>query len=182
MHIFLKLTFKRNISLIQKVFIIMQLKHKLTKKRVNIVCAHLKAYEEYSEKRAEQIEFILNCLRECLDDPTTGSESLEQQACIFCGDLNGERAELFYELLMKNEHFSFSDAYLKQYNEIISKEKGFRFKNVDYILYTRNSLRLVNYLDLCDSSMINNKKFYDSLPSLSYPSDHLSLVCDFQFF
>jgi nocturnin len=190
----------------------MQLKHRHSKKRVNILCAHLKAYDEYSEKRTAQTEFLLNILKETIVDKTDIETELRNQPIIICGDFNGDTHEPFYKLItndnknnrsQNNYAFSkstdqpecfinLSDAYFsyREYNNNMFNKDRFKrhgtnnTKNVDYIFYTKSTLKLINYLNLDpDSNEINYSRTNANrnYPSLSYPSDHLSLVCDFQF-
>jgi len=139
----------------------MQLKHKYTRKRLTVVCVHLKAYHEFEQKRYEQTNFILNTLKEHLK---CNQEEINKQSVIICGDFNGFSNEKFYKLIM-------SDSKLKL-NDI---DYSYKKSQVDFLFYTKhnNTLKLVNYLERIEVN--------DSLPNLNYPSDHLSLVCDFRF-
>jgi endonuclease/exonuclease/phosphatase family metal-dependent hydrolase len=143
------------------VFIIIQLKHKFTRKRVTIVCVHLKAFQEFAEKRLEQTKFIMNILREHL---VCNQEDISKQPVIMCGDFNGSLQEPFFNLILSQ-----SDMRLSSVDFMNKKEQ------IDYIFYTKSnsSLELVSYLE--------RVQVKETLPSLIYPSDHLSLVCDFQF-
>ena len=181
-------------------FIIMQLKHKKTRKRVNILCVHLKAFEEFSALRAEQTEFILNILKETIVDKDDVETELAKQPIIICGDFNGDTNEPFYQLLVNSvsqtgsfymhstatsaatttsfDKIKLTDAYYSYRNFYKRKAKNIFnvSKNVDYIFFTHSTLRLLNYLNL-----ESDKQKMMCLPNLSYPSDHMSLVCDFQF-
>lgn len=137
----------------------MQLKNKYTRKRVTILCLHLKAFHEFADKRLEQTKFILNVLKEHL---IGNQEDLNKQPVIICGDFNGVCKEPFYKLILNG-----ADVKLSDINYSVKKDQ------IDYIFYTNKSLKLVSYLDRVEVK--------EPLPSLSYPSDHLSLVCDFQF-
>ena len=139
----------------------MQLKHKLTRKRVTIVCVHLKAFHEYAEKRLEQTKFIMNVLNEHL---ICNQEDVAKQPVIMCGDFNGNAQEQFFKFIVSHSEMKLSSV------DFLNKKE-----QIDYIFYTKNnnSLKLLSYLERIQVK--------ESLPSLSYPSDHLSLVCNFQF-
>jgi nocturnin len=152
-----------------QVFIIVQLKHKFTKKRVTIISVHLKAYEDFAPRRAKQIEFILKVLKEHVLE--TEQDAFNNQAVILCGDMNGDFLEPFYKLIVNDEVFKFRDAYPK------FEKSNRRQKNaIDYVFYTDECLNLMNLLEVD----VPSKKRHFELPSLEYPSDHFSLVCDFQ--
>jgi nocturnin len=164
-----------------QVYILMQLKHKRTKKRVNVLCVHLKAFEEHSKLRAEQTSYLINMLKEALVDKKHVETRLAQQPILICGDFNGDPSEEFYKLFFPDRDsrnannsqkpaatFELSDAYKahRKFNTNLSR-------TVDYILYTHSTLNLLNYATMERGGMM--------IPSLAYPSDHLALVCDFQF-
>ena len=130
---------------------------------------HLKAYQDFAQKRVEQIEFVLNILEEHV--MSSDIDDIKNQSIILCGDFNGEYVEPFYNLILKHEMIKFSDVYPKS-----SPNK--RHKNViDYVFYTSKSLNLLSYLEL---NPLKKNQNYADLPNLEYPSDHFSLVCDFQ--
>ena len=142
-------------------FIIIQLKHKFARKRVTIVCVHLKAFPEYADKRLEQMKFIMNVLKEHL---ICNQEDILKQPVIMCGDFNGSSQEPFFNFILSQSDMKLNSVYLKN-----------KHAHVDYIFYTKSnsSLELLSYLERVQVN--------ETLPSLTYPSDHLSLVCDFRF-
>lgn len=148
-----------------KVYIITQLKHKATGKRVNIMCVHLKAFIEYADRRIEQTDAILKKLQQVW---STTEE--RRNPIIICGDFNGQSNEPFYDLMVKQNQFQ--DAY--KHHQASHNQKSER-KLIDYIFYTSN-IKQMSYLGL----KAHNRMF-KYLPNIQYPSDHLSLVCDFQF-
>ena len=153
-----------------KVFIIAQLKHLFTRKRLLVVCVHLKASESFAHVRTKQTEFVLGVIREHLGENAHEMTSSGELSIVICGDFNGDRIEPFYELIVKGTHTSAK--LVDSYNRKINKHARF----VDYVFHSSPSLKLINMLSY-DSRRV---KHYN-LPNLSYPSDHLSLVCDFQF-
>ena len=56
----------------------------------------------------------------------------------------------------------------------IREPYGLISRTIDFIFHTPKSLKLTQYLKLPNIGEI------DVLPNLSYASDHLSLVCDFE--
>ena len=48
---------------------------------------------------------------------------------------------------------------------------------LDYVFYTKDHMDVLRYLDIATEDAIGENR----LPGLHYPSDHLSLVCDFVF-
>ena len=143
-----------------------QLIHKLNRKKITVAGLHLKAYDEFHEKRLEQTEIALEILKEHLF--ISNDEEIRMQPVILCGDFNGEYKEPFYSTVISNQYVKFTDAYTKN-----SATRMPTKKLVDYIFYTRNNLKLTNYLEF------DKKRDYRKFPNFEYPSDHLSLVCDF---
>ena len=155
----------------EQVFIIMQLKFKSSKKRMTIVCLHLKAFKEFEQKRLEQTKFMMDILKEHLG--VSGGDAdcdLSNQAVLVCGDFNGAYFEQFYKVMITDPLLKLKDAHEKFFNK-----SGMIRKSIDYVFYTNSTLKLARFLDL------RIKEKWNDLPSLVYPSDHLSLVADFQF-
>lgn len=142
----------------------MQLEHRHSKQRISILCAHLKAFDEFQDRRTYQTEVIIENLK--MD------EHVLNEPLIICGDFNGEHTEPFYKLITNDQLLKLSDAYFDERK----KDNGNFSKNVDYIFYTNSNLKLIDYLET---------RFYKKnsfgYPNFEYPSDHLSIVCDFQF-
>lgn len=149
------------------VYIIIQLRHKFTKKIITVVCAHLKSGRDeeknFENKRFNQTKQILTTLKELLV-ATTSLEEVKNSAVVICGDFNGDYKESFYELIMNDYLLKLHDSHPKS---PINKNTY----TVDYIFYTSNSLEILGQL---------SQKRNGFLPNLSYPSDHLSLVCEFK--
>lgn len=164
-----------------QVFIILQLKHKETNSLITLVCVHLKA-KKNPDVRRNQIEFILNNLKSHLST----IPSLNEHPIILCGDFNGEPSETFYEYITNFSDINFTDSYfscLNAKNERrastfkIRETTGLVARTIDYIFYTNSCLNLLSYLNLPDASDLDSNI---GIPNLSYPSDHFSLVCDFE--
>jgi nocturnin len=164
---------KKSKTCLIKVFIILQLKHIFTKKRLTIICVHLKANENFSELRKQQTEYMMKILKEHMSE-----KDLKDQPLLLCGDFNGERIEEFYDLIVQDKSFDLCDAYDRKLALPNSNGNNSNFKRpkyVDYIFYSKSTLRLLSVLNE------DRRNLYFTLPCLRYPSDHLSLVCDFQF-
>ena len=171
-----------------QVFIILTLKHLKSNKQITLVCVHLKSKEEYHEKRADQMKYILNKIKQHLHFSNCGN--LETDRIIICGDFNGEPFEKFYKLIVNNDtdeylQTNLEDAYtitepnkIKQPTTIKYRKKKMIMRGIDYVFFNKNTFRLVNYLELPKNNELINKF---GLPNLQYSSDHLSLVCDFEF-
>lgn len=131
---------------------------------------HLKAFQDFSQKRTEQTEYIMNILKEHILN--SSAEDIKSQSVVICGDFNGTFTEPFYNTIVKSDLFKLKDVYPK--NSSVSKRQR---NSIDFIFHSENSLNLMNYLEM---NPINKKSNGFEIPSLEYPSDHFSLVCDFQ--
>jgi nocturnin len=162
-----------------QVFVVLQLEHLSSKKLLTIVCLHLKSKIPSANKRTEQMEYILKILKRHLNTV----KDLDKHPIIVCGDFNGEPYEKFYSLIMSDDILSFENSYIGCVDSDgkdlpstfkIREPNGLISRTIDYIFYTKKSLNLIQYLKLPNTNEI------DALPNLSYPSDHLSLCCDFE--
>lgn len=133
---------------------------------------HLKAKEGYEERRKLQGECISKYLEEnCADAPV-----------IYCGDFNAEPTEGVYSV-MKSCSLGLSSAYTAlskdnsepKYTTWKVRPKGEECHTIDYIWYSKKGLKIKSILNVAAEGEIGKNR----LPSLKYPSDHLSLVCDF---
>lgn len=134
---------------------------------------HLKAKRGYEDVRRLQGEFISKYLTEHFSDGPV----------IFCGDFNAEPTEPLYNV-MKSCHLNLSSVYTHlsadkntepKYTTWKVRPKGEECHTIDYIWYTKSGLRVKSVLDVATEEEIGKNR----LPSARYPSDHLSLVCDF---
>ncbi|KAG8453906.1 hypothetical protein GDO86_000507 [Hymenochirus boettgeri] len=115
-------------------------------------------------------------------------ESITQGAkipLIICGDFNAEPTEDVYK------RFASSSLNLNSAYKILSKDgeseppyttwkirpTGESCNTLDYIWYSQHALKVNAALGLPTEEQIGPNR----LPSFSYPSDHLSLLCDFSF-
>jgi endonuclease/exonuclease/phosphatase family metal-dependent hydrolase len=165
-----------------QVFINLKLKHKPTEKYFHLVCLHLKAKEQFHEKRHEQIKHILKTFKIHIKGTT---KSLRTHPLLICGDFNGEPFENFYSELANDEEIKLEDAYtfdggLKESTTIkLNKENGSMIKRaIDYIFYNPKGLKLTGYFNLPKENQLIEEQ---GLPNLTHSSDHLSLIADFKF-
>lgn len=134
---------------------------------------HLKAKRGYHEMRRLQGEFISKYLCDNHSDAPV----------IFCGDFNAEPTEPLYSV-MKACQLNLTSAYTSlshdkqtepKYTTWKVRPNGEECHVIDYIWYTSSGLKLKSILDIATEDEVGKNR----LPCARYPSDHLSLVCDF---
>lgn len=139
---------------------------------VIIGTTHLKAKQGYHEMRHAQGLDLLEIIKSHASDLPV----------IIGGDFNGEPSEEVYKAFAKN----FDSAYKKLspdgteeplYTTWKIRSVGDICHTIDYMWYTRDKVAPVTLLGLPTNEDVGPGR----LPSFKYPSDHLSLVCDFQF-
>jgi mRNA deadenylase 3'-5' endonuclease subunit Ccr4 len=149
-----------------------------------VVCLHLKAKPPNSAKRADQIAFILSTLKDHLGN----IRDIQNHPVLICGDFNGEQTERFFDLIKNDRQFSFKNSYAESVDANgrqlpstfkIREQIGLVSHTIDFIFFTDSSLALVKLLNMLDESEIDQEI---GLPNLTFPSDHISLVCDFKIF
>ncbi|XP_078532903.1 nocturnin isoform X1 [Lissotriton helveticus] len=142
-----------------------------------IAVTHLKARTGWERFRSAQGSNLLQNLQ----DITQGANI----PLIICGDFNAEPSEDVYK------HFASSSLNLNSAYKLLSHDgqseppytswkirlSGESCHTLDYIWYSQNALNVVAALGMPTEEQIGPNR----LPSFSYPSDHLSLVCDFTF-
>ncbi|EHB12701.1 Nocturnin [Heterocephalus glaber] len=142
-----------------------------------IAVTHLKARTGWERFRSAQ-----GCdLLQNLQNITQGAKI----PLIVCGDFNAEPTEEVYK------HFASSSLNLNSAYKLLSADgqseppyttwkirtSGECRHTLDYIWYSQRALSVRSALDLLTEEQIGPNR----LPSFHYPSDHLSLVCDFSF-
>ncbi|XP_013370703.1 PREDICTED: nocturnin [Chinchilla lanigera] len=142
-----------------------------------IAVTHLKARTGWEQFRSAQ-----GCdLLQNLQNITQGAKI----PLIVCGDFNAEPTEEVYK------HFASSSLNLNSAYKLLSADgqseppyttwkirtSGECRHTLDYIWYSQHALSVRSALDLLTEEQIGPNR----LPSFNYPSDHLSLVCDFGF-
>lgn len=151
------------------------LKNKYTGEELCVSTTHLKARigNVLTAIRNEQGQALLRFV----------SSHAASRPTIVCGDFNAEPTEPVY-----NTMCSFPDLRLDSAYKLFGSEppytswkirtgEGEIMHTIDYIFYTKNKLTVGNLLKMPTESNIGENR----VPSMSYPSDHFSLVCDFYF-
>ncbi|CAI9732078.1 Hypothetical predicted protein [Octopus vulgaris] len=147
------------------------------KDKFSVIVTHLKAKEGFEKLRYEEGNFILEYIH----------ENVKSWPVIVCGDFNADPMEEVYKSFSKSDLKLFS-AYTKLSDE--GSEPSYTTwkvrdsptgpveicRTIDYIWCSQKSLEILSLLDLPKDEDVGQNR----LPSHSYPSDHLSLVCDFQ--
>lgn len=163
------------------------LRCKSTGKRICVAATHLKARSGWEWLRSAQGADLLRHIHGLTQKHAhagTGAPSSDIPLLV-CGDFNAVPTEDVYR------HFSASplgldSAYKKLSGDGLTEPAFTTWKirpsgeccsTLDYIWYSHGSLRVDAVLDLPTEEQIGASR----LPSFSYPSDHLSLVCDLSF-
>lgn len=109
---------------------------------------------------------------------------------ILAGDFNAEPIEPIYNTILENP-LGLGSAYADcdtnvnnsksadrepSYTTWKIRGEGEVCHTIDYVFYSKNKLDLEAVLELPTGEEIGE----DRVPSLAYPSDHFSLVCDFK--
>ncbi|XP_053311510.1 nocturnin isoform X2 [Spea bombifrons] len=148
-----------------------------TGKLLCFAVTHLKARSGWERFRLAQGSDLLRNL----ESITQGSTI----PLIICGDFNAEPTEEVYK------RFASSGLNLNSAYKVLSEDgeseppyttwkirpSGECCNTLDYIWYSHHALKVNSALSLLTEEQIGPNR----LPSFNYPSDHLSLVCDFSF-
>ncbi|XP_076039771.1 nocturnin-like isoform X2 [Oratosquilla oratoria] len=158
-----------------QVVIMVTLQEKATGKELVVATTHLKARKGalLSTLRNEQgkdlVEFI--------------SQHHGGRPLLVCGDFNAEPCEPVYSTMLQSP-LGLQSAYAKllggkepPYTTWKIRGEGEACHTIDYVFYTPSSFQLQGALDFPSAADIGPNR----VPSLAYPSDHFSLVCDFNF-
>ncbi|XP_060035057.1 nocturnin isoform X2 [Erinaceus europaeus] len=160
-----------------QVAIAQTLECRASSRQVCVAVTHLKARTGWERLRSAQGCDLLENLR--------GITQGDQIPLIVCGDFNAEPSEEVYR------RFASSSLNLDSAYKLLSADgqseppyttwkirtSGESRHTLDYIWYSRRALSVRAALELLTEEQIGP----DRLPSFRYPSDHLSLVCDFSF-
>lgn len=164
-----------------QVALLMILKIRETGQEVCVSTTHFKAKSGalLSTLRNEQGKDLLTFVsKHCKDRPL-----------IICGDFNAEPTEPVYSTILDN-NLSLGSAYADcdTNNNVSSafreppyttwkiRDEGEICHTIDYIFYSKCNLEVEAVLELPTGEEIGENR----VPSLAYPSDHFSLVCDFR--
>ncbi|XP_058048682.1 nocturnin isoform X1 [Ahaetulla prasina] len=160
-----------------QVAIVQILKCNETGKLFCVAVTHLKARNGWETFRSAQGADLLENLKQITQDA--------EIPLIVCGDFNAEPTEEVYK------QFSESSLNLNSAYKLLStnglteppyttwkiRPSGECRHTLDYIWYSQQTLKVDAALTLLTEEQIGPNR----LPSFNYPSDHLSLVCDFTF-
>ncbi|MCJ8733749.1 hypothetical protein PDJAM_G00227230 [Pangasius djambal] len=145
-----------------------------------VAVTHLKARSGWETFRGAQGANLLQQLKAIL------STQQEEAVPLFvCGDFNAEPGEEVYRRFM-NSPLGLDSAYRTlstdgttepSYTTWKIRPSGESCSTLDYVWYSRNGFSVDAVLSMPSEEQIGP----DRLPSYHYPSDHLSLVCDFSF-
>uniref|UniRef100_A0A3P9HY38 Nocturnin n=1 Tax=Oryzias latipes TaxID=8090 RepID=A0A3P9HY38_ORYLA len=167
-----------------QVAVVTTLRCRITGGLVCVAVTHLKARSGWEWLRSAQGSDLLWQLQNLTNKLCAGLGE-DSIPLLICGDFNAVPTEEVYR------HFAVSplgldSAYKKLSQDGSTEPKYTSWKiratgeccsTLDYIWYTRDTLKVNAVLDMPTEEQIGP----DRLPSYSYPSDHLSLVCDFTF-
>ncbi|KAI8114950.1 Nocturnin [Lucilia cuprina] len=183
-----------------QVAIAANLKIKATGREICVCTTHLKARHGslLSKLRNEQGRDLIRFVKQFAGD----------RAVMLCGDFNAEPIEPVYSTILNCEFLKLSSAYSdiraesdECNNENITKDKldncdkvqksiqneppyttwkiredGEVCHTIDYVFYTKDNLKVKNCLEFPQGDEIGKNR----TPSFQYPSDHFSLICDFE--
>ncbi|XP_067661132.1 nocturnin-like [Haliotis asinina] len=159
-----------------QVSIICKFQTKNYSKQFYVAVTHLKAKSGFSDVRYEQGHFLNSILESMTIDAPV----------IVCGDFNAEQTEKVYEVF-KNSKMGLASSYAQLSGDgseipfTTWKVRGGNnvmrelSRTIDYVWFTPEKLGLKSVLMMPTIHEIGENR----LPSHTYPSDHLSLVCDF---
>ncbi|XP_061580638.1 nocturnin [Cololabis saira] len=166
-----------------QVAVVTTLRCRSTGRWVCVAATHLKARSGWewlrSAQGADLLWHLQNLVQKLAGDPVV------EVPLLVCGDFNAVPAEEVYQRFATSP-LRLDSAYKKlsqdgstepEYTTWKIRATGECCSTLDYIWYTRDTLRVDAVLDMPTGEQIGPNR----LPSFSYPSDHLSLVCDFSF-
>ncbi|XP_060740508.1 nocturnin isoform X2 [Tachysurus vachellii] len=144
-----------------------------------VAVTHLKARSGWETLRGAQGANLLQQLKAIL------STQQEAVPLVVCGDFNAEPDEEVYRRFLDSP-LGLDSAYRTlsadgstepSYTTWKIRPSGESRSTLDYVWYTRNGFSVDAVLSMPSEEQIGP----DRLPSYHYPSDHLSLICDFSF-
>ena len=155
-----------------QVVLCLNLKHRDTEKELFVATTHLKARQGalLSTMRNEQGKDMLDWL----------AESAAGKPLLLSGDFNADPSEPVYQSVVHHASLNLSSAYksdnlgVDEYTTWKIRETGEQKYVLDYIFHSE-FLTPVSVLEMPSEEEIGAHR----LPSLQFPSDHLSLVADF---
>lgn len=170
-----------------QVAVVTMLRCRSTGRCVCVAATHLKARTGWEWLRSAQGSDLLRHLQNLVQQhagDSAGSPSSDISLLI-CGDFNAIPTEEVYQRFTASP-LGLDSAYKKLSQDSLTEPEYTTWKirptgecctTLDYIWYSQDTLRVDAVLDMPTGEQIGPNR----LPSFSYPSDHLSLVCDFSF-
>ncbi|XP_059904211.1 nocturnin-like isoform X1 [Gadus macrocephalus] len=172
-----------------QIAVVTKLRCRATAKCVFVAVTHLKARSGWERLRGAQGSDLLAHLQTLLHNhrhpPGTTGPPDAAPSLIICGDFNAVPEEEVYQRFASSP-LRLDSAYKKLSRDGATEPPFTTWKirpsgeccsTLDYIWYGRDCLQVEAVLDLPTEEQIGP----DRLPSFHYPSDHLSLICDFSF-
>ncbi|XP_062856642.1 nocturnin isoform X1 [Trichomycterus rosablanca] len=166
-----------------QVAIVATLQCRITDQIFCVAVTHLKARSGWETFRGAQ---GLNLLQQLNGISSTESKEQEQSIpLLVCGDFNAEPGEEVYQCFL-NSPLGLDSAYRSlsadgttepSFTTWKIRPSGESCSTLDYVWYSRHRFSVDAVLNMPSEEQIGP----DRLPSYHYPSDHLSLVCDFSF-
>ncbi|OMJ87710.1 hypothetical protein SteCoe_10554 [Stentor coeruleus] len=137
---------------------------------ITVVSTHLKSGKKYEKYRVAQARYLMKFL-----------EKTEADAIILCGDFNCSPNSPSYNTIV-NSSIGLKSAYLNTL-EPSSEPKFTTYKMREEIEYSTIDYIFLKNFDVDYVLNLPSLSFIEktSLPSSTYPSDHLSLVCKIHY-
>lgn len=165
----------------------MMLRCRSTGRCVCVAVTHLKARSGWEWLRSSQGSDLLRHLQNLVQKHCgcPAGDSSSDIPLLICGDFNGVPDEEVYRRFITSP-LGLDSAYKKLSQDGLAEPEYTTWKirptgecctTLDYIWYSKDMLRVDAVLDMPTEEQIGPNR----LPSFAYPSDHLSLVCDFSF-
>lgn len=161
---------------------VMILRCRSTGRCVCVTVTHLKARSGWEWLRSAQGSDLLRHIQNLLQKHSIDSSNIP---LLVCGDFNAVPSEEVYRRFIGSP-LGLDSAYKMLSQDRLTEPEYTTWKirpsgecctTLDYIWYSRDALSVDAVLDLPTEEQIGQNR----LPSFSYPSDHLSLVCDVSF-
>ncbi|XP_046900531.1 nocturnin isoform X2 [Hypomesus transpacificus] len=172
-----------------QVAVVTTLRCRATDRRLCVAVTHLKARSGWEYLRSAQGSDLLRHLQNITQARGVGGEGPSGRASgtplLVCGDFNAVPSEEVYRRFAASP-LGLDSAYKRLSSDGVSEPAYTTWKirptgeccsTLDYVWYSQDQLRVDGVLDMPTEEQIGPNR----LPSYNYPSDHLSLVCDFSF-
>ncbi|KAM7418525.1 hypothetical protein PAMA_015911 [Pampus argenteus] len=170
-----------------QVAVVTMLRCRSTGRCLCVAVTHLKARSGWEWLRSTQGSDLLRHLQNLVQKHPGGPAGAPSSeiSLLLCGDFNAIPTEEVYRRFITSP-LGLDSAYKKLSQDGLTEPEYTTWKirptgecctTLDYIWYSQDTLRVDAVLDMPTEEQIGPNR----LPSFSYPSDHLSLVCDFSF-